>query len=248
MKKLTNSLLLSLTVIVTALSCGKENAPSPKYSSVLYVNASPAIITAPTHSLLVDDSLLSGSLVIGYISTTGYLGLLPGTHTFKVRHDIAPFNIIATNGPNEYVENKAYTVVGYDSLSTSNTIRTMRLNDDLGVPDVNSAKMRFWQLAPNFPSITANTIDVTFLRTSVVPNDSITMSNKSFPGATPILANFETFTTIPSGSYTVKFKQPATQIVLTSTPLTVNRRKIYSLYLTGTAGTRPLGLGLVTHF
>ncbi|MEJ7609721.1 MAG: DUF4397 domain-containing protein [Ferruginibacter sp.] len=248
MKKLTNCLLLIITVIVTAVSCGKENPAPPKYSSVLYVNASPAIITAPTHSVLIDDSLLTGNLVLGYISTTGYLGLLPGTHTFKVTHNLAPFNTLATNGPSEFAQNKAYTVVGYDSLTTSNSIRTMKLNDDLTVPDVNSAKMRFWQLAPNFPSTTANTIDVTFLRTSVTPNDSVTLAAKSFPGASPIIANYETFTTIPSGTYTVKFKQPASQTGITSTPLTVNRRKIYSLYLTGTAGGRGLGLGLVTHF
>ena len=248
MKKLTNCLLLIISVIAITVGCGKENPAAPKYSSVLYVNASPAIITAPTHSVLIDDSLLTGSLVLGYISTSGYLGLLPGTHTVKVRQDLTPFNTISANGPSLFEVNKAYTVVGYDSLSTSNTIRTMKLNDDLGVPDVNSAKMRFWQLAPNYPSTTANTVDVTFLRTSITPNDSVTLFNKTFPGATPVTANFETFTTIPSGSYTVKFKQPATQTVITTTALTVNRRKIYSLYLTGTAGGRGLGLGLVTHF
>jgi hypothetical protein len=239
-----------LMAAVAFISCGKENPAPPTYSSVLLVNAAVTSVSAPASSLYVDDSLYasSSSGVVLYNSNTGYLGVVPGSHVLKIKQEVLPPAqplTIGTDAATSFGANEAYTLVAYDSLSTSNSIKLFKVKDDLTVPDVNSAKVRVWQLAPNFPS----PVDVTYLRTSITPNDSVTITNRAFPGANPVVADLQAFTTIPSGTYTLKFKSAGTQTVVVSlSGLVAGRRKIYSHYLTGTAQGRPLAFGQVVHF
>ena len=231
---------------IALFGCGKENPVTPVYSSVLFVNAAVTAPTAPGNNLYLNDSLYWS--IIQYNTNTGYLGVTPGTHIFKVKQEVLPPNApvtIATDASATFDANRTYTLVAYDSLDAANTINLMRLNDDLTVPDVNSGKVRFWSLAPNYPS----PVDVTYLRTSATPADSVTISNRVFPGSNPNPADHEGFTTVPSGTYTIRVKLAGTQTVVTSiSGVTVGRRKIYSHYLTGTAQGRPLAFGQVIHF
>lgn len=236
-------------LIAALAGCGKSEPVSPQYGSLLYLNASPAPLTARLSSLYLDDRQYSNGLV-AYTQSTGYLGVLPGTHTLSVRQDdgtastTAP--VIASQSA-DFAVNDAFTMISYDSLSTGNTVRLLKVRDTLTVPDVNSASVRFWQLSPAFPSATVRNVDVTYLRTSVTPNDSITFLNRNFPGAT-VSGDFGTFKVIPVGTYTIKIKSAGTQTVLANVAFTPGRRKIYTHYLTGAAAGRPLFFGQVNNF
>lgn len=232
-------------------SCGKENPTPPQYGSVLFYNAATTKLTDPVMSFFANDSIISNGFV-QYGTSTGYMGILPGEVSLELKQD--PGTVLP-NAPTVAEQtvtmnaNDAYTFISYDSLSTSNTVKSVLLKDDLTVPHVDSAKVRFWLLAPAFPSASVHSADVTYVRTSVTPNDSVTLSNRTYPGANPAAPNLQDFTTIPSGTYTIKFKQVGTQTVITqATGVAVARRRIISHSIIGGVNGRSLAIGSVTYF
>ncbi len=248
MRKIQFSVLI-ISAIIMLGSCGKSNPASPIFASFMYVNASPALLTAPIQSIYVNDSLYTSGALITYNSNTGYLGILPGLYTTDVKQVGGANAILASDVDALYNANDAFTIIGYDSLTTGNTIRLMKLKDNLSVPAVDSTKIRFWHLAPNYPTSIDQNIDVTYLRTSVTPNDSVTFAGRNFAGASPLIANFEKFRTIPSGTYSIKFKKAGTQtVVSTVATFTAGRRKIYSHYITGTAAGRAWSFNSIVNF
>lgn len=248
------------------VGCGKDNPTSPTYSSVMYVNASPTQLTAPLLSLYTENLQYSNGFV-AFNTNTGYLGILPGSHLLSVKQDNGTSNANAASVASRtdgYVVNEAYTMLSYDSLSSANTVKLMRLRDTLTVPDINGSKVRFWQLAPLFPSATVSNVDVTFLRIkNFLPVDSVTLVNRKFPTAGSEADN-ELFTRVNAGGYVIKIKSQGTQTVLVtigstvSTPttainygegsITVGKRKIYSFLLTGNAAGRALTYSQIANF
>lgn len=246
--KFSCALFAGITVL---MSCGKENPAAPQYGSVLYYNASPTKLTDPIMSFFANDSIVSNGFV-QFGTNTGYIGILPAEVSLEVKQE----PVLPSTTPVSVTEqtlalglNQAYTFISYDSLSSSNMVKSVIVRDDLTVPHVDSAKVRFWLLAPLFPSASIHVADVTYLRTSVTPNDSITLPNRTYPGANPAAPNLENFTTIPSGTYSIRFKQAGTQTLITqATGVAIGRRKIISHSIIGGVNSRALSIGSITHF
>jgi hypothetical protein len=240
MKKIVG-ILLSATVFA---SCGKTiDYAQPDYSAAAFINASPS---GPIFNVLVDGvSQTSTSLI--YRSNTAYLNLTPGARSIALRSNnpALPVDYVAL-GSETFESNKAATFIAYDTLQTpTSKLKVVRLSDDLTTIVDGVLKVRFVNVAVN-----SVPMDVTLLRTTVTPNDSVTITNQAYIGSTPAAAAVATvsqFRQIPGGNYTIKLKATGTQTVLTSATIATTVGGIYkgnfTLYATGTAQGQPLAIG-----
>jgi hypothetical protein len=241
--------IISLFIIGSLLvSCSKENTFSNDFASVVFINAAPA---TPAAGFTVYVDTVAQSASIAYRSNTGYLSVRPGARNIELSgtvnfQSVKFVDAVETN----FETNTASTVFVYDTLSAANPkFKTLRLADDLSLPATGNVKVRFVPLA-----VKGAPVDVTFLRTSVTPNDSVTLTNRSYVGANPGAAvqALSAFTTIPLGSYTVKLKPTGTQTVAASATANLNGTTgfagIYTFYSTGTAQGQPLALSSFNHY
>ncbi|HEX8461594.1 MAG TPA: DUF4397 domain-containing protein [Segetibacter sp.] len=245
MRKTLEFLLLA----VLLCGCGKEIKYSNDFASVAIVNASPA---TPATGFIVYVDTMSQTAVLAYRSNTGYLSVKPGTRNVDFKNVINFQTVRFGQFSADFATNTASTIFVYDTATaTNNTLKTLRLSDDLTLPATGMVKVRVVPLAVN-----QGPVDFTFLRTSAIPNDSVTVANKNYVGASPNDAAIQALsafsTTLPLGSYTIKAKVAGAQTVLASSTATLNGTTgfygIYSIYLTGGSQRLPLGVSLVNHY
>ncbi len=240
MKKIVGILL---TAAVFS-GCGKTiDYAQPEYSAAAFVNASPS---SPIFNVLVDGvSQTATSLV--YRANTAYLNLNPGARSIALRSNnpALPVDYVAL-GAESFETNKAATFIAYDTLQApTSKLKVVRLSDDLTTIVDGVLKVRFINVAVN-----SVPMDVTLLRTTVTPNDSVTITNQAFIGSSPstaLVSALSQYRQIPGGNYTIKLKAAGTQTVLASASIATTVGGIYkgnfTLYATGTAQGQPLAIG-----
>jgi hypothetical protein len=253
MKKIFAIAFVSLAFLP---ACKKAFEQPDDWSSMAVIQASPVSTTIPTDTVDVFvDGMRYNSTRITYNTNSGYLPVLAGTKNVSIRRGV-------NNTDAEYVSSfshtfekgKAYSFVVYDTTTSATAqAKVLRLRDDLTLPEAGQSKVRVLHLAPR-----ASAVDITLLRTSVTPNDSVTISNRSYIGATANDEALSAFMAIPRGVYTAKVKTAGTQTVLltstatlltaTATGASVSEGRIVTLYLTGTAKGRPLAMGAFRHY
>ena len=254
MKKLLGILFIGGSM----LGCGKVIEYSNDFGTANFINA--AIFSVPatgfadtTMRIFVDTSQKTTSAV-AYRGSTGYLAVAPGTRNVQVRSSFDLLTNFVEANAETFTANTASTYVIYDTMANaSSKLKLARLNDTLTLPGNGFIKLRFLPLAPNVPDM-----DITFLRTSATPNDSITFFNQSYIGGSPSEATIQAlsaFRTAPLGTYTMKLKLAGTQTVLGAQPLSVanvagtaGMTGINTLYITGNAKGKPLSVGITRHY
>ena len=244
--------LLALISIV-AISCEKDEDTPLNFASFAVIHASPVAATNPSDTLnvFVDNVLYLNTGVL-YLSNSGYLPVLAGDRTVDLRRGkLATSSLYVPGISNNFASGSATSFFVYDTTtSASGTARVLKLKDDLTLPVNTNSKVRFLHLAPN-----GAPLDVVLLRTSVMPNDSIVLSGRSYVGNSPNETTLAQFTEIPKGVYTVKLKLAGTQTLATantsvdmSRGASVAEGGIFTLYATGTAKNRPLVLRTFRNF
>lgn len=249
LKKTIAPALVSLLLLS---ACDKAFEQPEGYSSFAVIHASPVSATSPTDTIhvFVDTAKYTGAGVT-YLGSSGYLPVLAGTRNINLRRkNVNSSDLYVNTFPHEFQTAKIYSFFVYDTTtSATGTARVLRLKDDLTLPAAGMAHVRALHLAPRGPAV-----DITLLRTSVTPNDSITITNRTYVGAQPNEDELSAFTAVPRGSYTVKIKLAGTQTVAVSanvalTPGTdVSLGRIVTLFVTGTAKGRPLAIGSFRHY
>lgn len=243
---------IALGSILLLSACDKGFEQPQSFSSVAVIHASPVSTMAPTDTLQVFvDTARFTSSGITYLGNSGYLPIATGTRAFNIRRKASNQSDLYVNTFSRDLEQgRSYSFFVYDTTTSSTgAAKVLRLTDDLTLPGANMAHIRALHLAPNAP-----VVDITLLRTSVMPNDSITLTNKSFVGANPDEAALAAFTPVPRGTYTAKIKLAGTQTVVTSTTVTltpaadVGIGRIVTVFVTGTAKGRPLTVGSFRHY
>ncbi|HEX8315775.1 MAG TPA: DUF4397 domain-containing protein [Flavisolibacter sp.] len=233
------------------ISCKKDLEQPADWSSVAVIHTSPVSSASPDTLHVFFNDLRSNSNGILYNNNSTYLPVLAGPKTVGIRRG-------ATTASSSYINSfeysfekgKSYSLFVYDTTTSATGLaKLLRLKDDLTLPAVNMSHIRLLHLAPN-----ASAVDVTLVRTSVTPNDSITIANRSYVGASPNEEALSVFTAVPRGTYTAKVKTAGTQNVLTSSTVTlttgasVSEGRIVTVYVTGTAKGRPLAIGTFRHY
>ncbi|MBC7889920.1 MAG: DUF4397 domain-containing protein [Ferruginibacter sp.] len=242
--------IIILVTFCVFSSCGKVNVYNNDiWSPAVFINASPSVSgSLPQAGLHVFIDTFQKSLsTIAYRGGSGYISSSPGSRKVQVRSSIDLKTNFIDLGAETFTSNKATTYFIYDTLSAANQkLKTIRLDDNLTIPDAGFANFRFLNAAVN-----SLPLDITFLRTSVTPNDSITVTNQPYIGSSPNAANFSPFSRkLPLGSYTIKLKTAGTQTVLV-TPATIVLplySSIYTFFAAGTAVGMPLSVGSIRHY
>ena len=255
MKKLLGILLAGSFLA----GCGKVEKYSNDFGSATFLNVVP-FSPPPPGSLAVtmrvyEDTLMRTASGISYRGTSGYLAFAPGTKTIQLRSSADLTTVFAEAADQSFEFNKASTSLVYDTVNNSTgRAKIARLNDTLTTPGSGFVKLRFLHLAKLAPSV-----DVTFVRTSTTPADSVTFFNRSYIGENPTedeLRALSAFTTIPLGTYSVKVKLAGTQ-TLALPPIAVSTANlagtggitgIASFYLSGTVKEQPLAPGILRHY
>jgi hypothetical protein len=241
----------SSVICVSALMLGcKPEAQVPEsVGSIAFIHASPG---SPGVEALIDNRIVSQGR-INYLQSSVaspgqpqiYVPIRTGNREIRISPDSGRTTVFNANLNVE--TGRIYTAIAYDTLN-GGRIRGVVLNDDLTLPTTGNTRVRFLHLAPNAP-----TVDVTLLRTSATPNDSVTISGRSFIGANPNAGQLSTFISVPGGTYTARVKLAGTQTVVASVPLTAANTslaagRIVTLFATGTARSLPLALGGARNF
>ncbi len=243
---------VALGSIVALSACDKGFEQPESFSSVAVIHASPVSSTSPTDTLHVfADTARYNSTGVTYLGNSGYLPIRSSNRPVNIRRkNVATSDLYVPTFPFDFERGKSYSFFVYDTTTSSTgTAKVLRLKDDLTLPMTNMAHVRALHLAVNGPAV-----DITLLRTSVTPNDSVTISNRTFVGAQPDEASLSAFTPVPRGTYTAKVKLAGTQTVATSATvvlspgLDVGIGRIVTLFVTGTAKGRPLTVGQFRHY
>lgn len=250
----------ALTSIVIATSCKEKFEQPGAFSSFAVIQASPTATTPPSDTLnaFVEDAKYTSSGIV-YLGTSfgPYLPVASGNHTINIRRGAdAASSLYVSPFTQDFAPGSIYSFFIYDTTaSATGQAKVLKLRDTLTLPattPVAQSKFRFLHLAPNQAPV-----DVTFLRTSVTPNDSVTFSGRAYAGATPNETTLAAFTSVPKGAYTIKIKNAGTQTVVTSASITttaaingadITQGPIYTFFITGTAKGRALTLRSFKHY
>lgn len=255
---------LMICAMSSTSSCKKdlpvaEVDPTPR-AFVAVHNFALRVPTSVTVNLNNNNLLLSGapSSIAYNASLAGpYAGVAPGSATVAVR--------TLTSGVVGTADLAARTVTvgaasatsffAFDTLSPTNTIKMVALNNDTKLPATGTANVRMLNFAPNVPTST-----ITLTRTTdgfgAAATGTTTFSNVNYVGsvATPNETTLSAYTNIPSGSYTLVVSVAGTTIFSTATGgFTVREGKSYSWILRGLAlghpniGTFTLGGATILH-
>ena len=243
---------LALASIAIGTSCKKAFEQPGDLSSFAVIHASPVATTAPTDTLHVfvgaDRYTNAGAT---YLTTTTYLPIASGTHQINIRRkNVATSDLYVSTFTETMARGDIYSYFVYDTTSSATgQARVLRLKDNLTLPATTNSHVRALHLAPNAPAV-----DITLVRTSVTPNDSVTISNRSYIGASPNANALAAFTPIPRGLYTAKVKLAGTQTVAIAVAVDmrngtdVTQGGIFTIYASGTAKGQPLAVRSIRHF
>jgi hypothetical protein len=207
---------------------------------------------APTVDIVVNGLVANGSRRLAYrtVSAGGgtgnggiYMPIEAGTGNIKISPDSGKTNVV--NADLVFATNSASTIVVYDTLAATGAplLRFVQLSDDLTAPATGNVHVRFLHLAPLAP-----TVDVTLIRGTNV--DSVTLTNRSYIGATPNAATLSTFAPITGGAvYTYKIKLAGTQTVVLTGSLAANLTagRIVTISAVGSAKGQALGALVARH-
>jgi len=245
MKKQFILLLIISTVLI---SCGKIIDYSNEFSTATFINASPG---SPAINVIIDSINQTGSAIV-YRGVSLPLNVNPGSRKILLKSNslIVPANFVSLPAEN-FVTKTSSTFINYDTLATpTGALRVLRLTDDFTTPAAGTIKVRYIPVA-----IYAPASDITFLRTTVTPADSVTITNQTYVGASPsanLLATLSKFTQIPAGNYTIKQKIAGTQTVIATATLTTTfggvNKGIFTVYSTGGAVNLPLVISAVRQY
>ncbi|MBR2648476.1 MAG: DUF4397 domain-containing protein [Sediminibacterium sp.] len=245
MKKIVYYFIAFIAVSLSA--CNKDaitlNTDASASFAVLY--ASPG---GPTVDILVDGILSNGSRRLTYGTTSAgggsgnggtYIPITTGSRNIKISPDSGKTNLV--DATNQFDANKPYTFAVYDVLPSP---KFVLIPDDLTLPTGTNTHVRFLHLAPGGP-----TVDVTFTKGTA---DSVTLTGKSYIGASPNATSLAPFTPIPGASsgYTIKIKQAGTQTVLLAVSAGSNftAGRIVTIAAIGTAASQPLSAMVLRHY
>jgi hypothetical protein len=232
------------------LSCGKENVTDNTISSAMFINASPS---SPIYNVLV-DKVNQTSTALTFRAASSYLNIATGSRNINLKSNntVAPVDYV--NITDNFANNSASTYAAYDILTTpTSPLKYVRFNDDLSNPRNGFYKFRVLPLAIGAPAL-----DFTFLRTSTAPapNDSVTISNLAYIGASPTesqIAALSKFVELPTGSYSIRVKLAGTQTLYVApiayAPTVAGvQRGIYTFFLTGNLPTVGFAINVTRNY
>jgi hypothetical protein len=140
-----------------------------------------------------------------------------------------------------YSATSGLNFTAFISQNANGTPRLVRVSDDLTLPDVGFAKVRFLNFSP----------DAGEVKLTNVGGTTTVFSGRAFNAVSASGTDFARFTATPSGTYSYEVRTVAgDQVVLTIDNLKLDSKGIYTIYVKGSiAGADDLALsyGVIKH-
>lgn len=138
-KKLSALTLLSIGVF-TMQSCSKDDTPVQQYGFLSITNTVP---TSATFNIYVDQKIIN-SQAVAYLGTSGYMRLIPGSHSIKFTTASSTDKLIEKSIPTE-----ANSVTSLFLIDRGANMDYLTIKDELGNATSSKAFVRFINLSPN---------------------------------------------------------------------------------------------------
>ena len=241
----TMKLTAILLLIVFLYGCKKEITVSGDAAYVSFMNA---VAGVQPLSVYIDTAFI---VRVPYQTSYRNVQLNLRLGFVSIR-DSARSKILLNMPVQEFENNTSSTIIIFDTLrAIDSTVKAIRLSDDLTLAPNGFVKVRFINAAPLM-----SPVDVTFVRTSITPFDSLTFSSQSYIGNGANVQSLSAFNNIPIGAYTLKIKKAGTQdTIMNTVKLTVSNLAgvagisgISTFYLTGGVRGKRLEVGSLRHY
>ena len=234
-----------LGAMATASSCKKDlpaAEPDPNASAFVAVHnyalklPSNITVNVNNNNLLV----LGAQSSIAYnASLSGpYIGVTPGSVAIAVRTLTGTADLASRSLSLTAASTTSY--FAYDTLSPTNTIKVLALNNNQTPPAAGTSNIRMLNFSPNLGAAT-----ITLTRTAdgfgVAATGTTTFSNVSYVGlsATPNETLLSAYTNIPAGTYTLTTTVGGVAVLAPITTFTVRDGKSYTWLIRGFAAGHP---------
>jgi hypothetical protein len=227
MKKTLFSLLGGLAAVIGVVSCNNKNDnTSVPVSYFGVVNASP---DSGNLDIYVGGNIAAQNFAYG--ADSGYFAINPGTYSLQAAPTGTSNFVINSNATFEPA--KGYSVFTIDSTSAV-------ITDSFTAPSTDSVRVRFFNFSPNLPAVDL-----------AVSGGSTWFTNRTFNDQASN-GGYQSFVTIPAGTYNLELRTAGTSTVLLPLPSEgLEGGKVYTLYARGILGatgtTKPLSVGSVIH-
>ncbi len=254
--------LVSATSVALLAGCQKIEYPAPAPSTaaantsarVLFVNAS----NASSLTTYIENVQAGSALTPGGISA--YLPIATNSSQIRVKGAGGTLASADLSAKQTFLANTSYTVFITDTITRPlvknalgattdpGGVRFVTVTDTLTAPAAGTAKLRFFNFAPNVASASARLI-------SSAGTAAATLNGRAYRATA---ATSLPYTRVPAGTYTVQLYAASTApTALTATPaasttVTLADGKIYTLYSQGLRGlsgdnVNTLRVGQITH-
>jgi len=207
-------LLLSVSILAATFflnACSKSNNSSPSTNaSVMYVNGSAG--STPVN-VYVNSSSNASTTNLAFLSNTGYQNVTAGS--VNVTFTTVSSSLPLISGTASLTADSSYSVF---AAGLSNSPTFFYTSDDLSTPASGYAKIRLVNLSSDALTLTANIGSTAFAS-----------------GITSLSAS--SFATVSTGSYSIKAGDLSNinTVASTSSAITLNSGKIYTVIYTGTS-------------
>ena len=255
-RSLTLVTAMSATVLV---SCQDTDYPTPQPSTTGYLTTARALIVNASNATgitaLIENVAAGTTLAPG--ANTGYIATpVSASDQIRIQGSGGTLGTTDLSAKSTFLANTNYTVFVTDSITRpavrnaatgavtdAGGVRLLTVTDTLTAPAAGTAKLRFFNLAPDVASASARLISST-------GTAAATLNGRAYraTAATSLL-----YTRVPAGTYTMQLYAASTApAALTATPaasttLTVADGKIYTVYAQGLNRTKTLSVGTVLH-
>ncbi|MGY4383416.1 hypothetical protein ACVWYN_000435 [Pedobacter sp. UYP24] len=217
------TLITALALTATLGSCMKDDNFTPQpVAGLSIINASP---NTTKFDLYVDNAKASLPVDLSYTTKIDYLNLFPGTRQLSIRK----------KGEQTVIKAESFTLdatVGYSLFVAGQleNVSLLLLKDDLTLPAVGKARVRFVNLSPDAPA----------LNLAIAGKETDLFTNKSFKE----YSTFETIDAAEKLTFNLKNKETgATEATLAD--VKIESGKIYTIWVKGLkAATDDTKIGL----
>jgi hypothetical protein len=240
-----NILVYILLINILLVSCGEPDYPTPTPSvntltasklTVVHTRAEgPRVQVKIDNRVAVKDTIRFEKAPDGKLYNTITINIPAGPNRVVGYTELASGALIAND---RYTATSGLNFTSFVSRNADGTPRVVRVSDDLALPDVGFAKIRFLNFS----------LDAGEVRLTDVGATTTVVSGRKFNEIARSGTDFARFTTVAAGTYSYEIRSvPGDEVLLTINNLKLDSKGIYTIYVKGlAAGADDLALNYAT--
>jgi hypothetical protein len=243
-----SNLIYILLVNMFLTSCGEPDYPTPTPSvntliasklTVVHTRAEgPRVQVKVDNRITAKDTVRYEKAPDGKLYNTITINVPAGPNRVLGYTELATGALLVND---RYSATSGLNFTAFVSRNANGTPRIVRVSDDLTLPDVGFAKIRFLNFSP----------DVGEVKLTDVGGATTVISGRNFNETTRSTTDFARFTAVPAGTYSYEVRTVVgDEVRVTINNLKLDSKGIYTIYVKGLlagAGDVALDYGTIKH-